>query len=84
MAPEVLLPPGEFPSGPRRLAGSTVDRKEDTQRTTKSMYVAQADLRLSRLYVVHPGEGVFPLAKGIEAVGLAALPGVLRAEKLSG
>jgi predicted AAA+ superfamily ATPase len=44
---------------------------------TRSMRVALEDLRLDRLYVVHPGSGNYPLADRIAAVGLADMRGVL-------
>lgn len=48
----------------------------DTPRLTPSMRIAQADLKLDELYVVHPGAQRYPLAPGIEAVPLwALLPG---------
>jgi hypothetical protein len=37
------------------------------------MRVAMADLRLSRLYVVHPGTARYGLGDGAEAIGLPAL-----------
>lgn len=44
---------------------------------TRSMRVAMEDLRLDRLYVVHPGSGNYPLADRIAAVGLADMQEVL-------
>ena len=41
-------------------------------RTTRSMHTALADLGLDRLFVVYPGEGRFPLAERLEAVGLVS------------
>jgi predicted AAA+ superfamily ATPase len=38
---------------------------------TKSMATALEDLALDRLFVVHPGEARFPLAKRVEALSLA-------------
>jgi len=38
--------------------------------TTKSMKIAQGDLKLDRLYVIHRGEHVFPIGKGIDGVPL--------------
>ena len=37
---------------------------------TRSMRIALEDLQLSHLYVVHPGQGRFPLADRISAIGL--------------
>jgi predicted AAA+ superfamily ATPase len=47
----------------------------DAPKTTKSMRVALADLKLDRLYVVHPGSQRFPLADDapIEALGVQSL-----------
>ena len=42
----------------------------DAPRTTKSMHIALADLRLAHLYVVHPGEKRFPMAENITAISL--------------
>lgn len=41
---------------------------------TPSMRIALADLRLSRLLVVHSGSDRYPLAEHVEAVPLAAIP----------
>jgi hypothetical protein len=38
------------------------------------MQMALQDLALERLYVVHPGPGVFPLAERIKALGLGHVP----------
>ena len=45
--------------------------------TTKSMRVAQQDLALDHLYVVHPGEHDFPLDESITAITLPRLLDVL-------
>ena len=37
------------------------------------MHIALADLQLDHLWVVHPGSHRHPLAKKIEAIGLAEL-----------
>lgn len=37
------------------------------------MTIAQRDLRLDALHVVHPGDRRYPLAPGIEAVPLWAM-----------
>jgi predicted AAA+ superfamily ATPase len=42
--------------------------------TTKSMRIAESDLGLDHLYVVHPGKHTFPLAETITA---ATLPDAL-------
>ncbi len=44
-----------------------------TPAVTRSMRVAMQDLQLDHLYVVHPGEGTFPLAENITASGLDAM-----------
>ena len=49
----------------------------DAPRLTRSMQVAMADLRLSRLFVVYPGAERYPLAKGIEALSLTQVIGDL-------
>lgn len=41
----------------------------DTPKVTKSMRIAQQDLKLDQLAVVYPGSTVFPLAKQITAFG---------------
>ena len=45
---------------------------------TPSMRVAQEDLRLDRLLVVHPGEGSYPLARRIQAVSLRDVEAEIR------
>lgn len=50
----------------------------DAPRVTKSMHVALADLRLSRLSVVHLGSRTFPLAPRIEALSVNHLERLLR------
>ncbi len=40
---------------------------------TKSMRIAMEDLKLRRLWVVHPGTAAYPLGGGIEALPLAQL-----------
>lgn len=42
-----------------------------TPRLTPSMRIAQKDLALDSLTVITPGEGTFPLGRGIDAVGLS-------------
>ena len=42
----------------------------DAPRTTKSMRVVYGDLCLERLWVVYPGDQVYPLGDGIDAVPL--------------
>jgi predicted AAA+ superfamily ATPase len=48
--------------------------------TTKSMRIAQQDLSLDHLYVVHPGEHTFPLDDTITAVTLPHLLEILARE----
>lgn len=45
----------------------------ETPRATRSMQTARTDLRLDELHLVYPGERCFPLADGIDALGLGAL-----------
>jgi len=45
----------------------------DAPRLTKSMRAAAEDLSLKKLYVLYPGEVNYPLAEGIEVVGLPNL-----------
>jgi predicted AAA+ superfamily ATPase len=40
---------------------------------TPSLRIAQADLGLKSIQVIHPGEKRYPMAKGVEAVPLKAL-----------
>ena len=40
---------------------------------TPSMRIAQADLRLDRLLVIHPGEGSYPFAPRIRAVSFEGM-----------
>lgn len=44
----------------------------DSPKTTKSMHIALADLRLDKLIVVYPGKGMFPLTETMTACGLEA------------
>jgi predicted AAA+ superfamily ATPase len=45
----------------------------DAPRVTKSMHVAQQNLKLDHLIVVYPGTQIFPLTESITAYGLQAL-----------
>lgn len=45
-------------------------KREDAPRLTKSMRVAWQDLRLDRLFVVHPGDRRYALDDGVECVPL--------------
>lgn len=45
-------------------------KRTDAPKLTKSMLIAQADLKLDRMHVLYPGPHRFPMAKGIEAVPL--------------
>lgn len=51
----------------------------DAPKLTRSMRIAQADLRLDRLFVVYPGERTYELADGIEVVPLGEIAGRLGA-----
>lgn len=48
-------------------------KRSSAPRFTTSMRIAQSDLRLSKLYVVHPGDESYPLAKNARAVNLGRL-----------
>ncbi len=48
----------------------------DAPRTTKSMRISMADLKLDRLLVVHPGTESYPLDTGIEALSIHDVPRV--------
>ena len=54
----------------------------DAPGLTRSLHVARADLRLERVFVVHPGPDSFPLAGWAEAVGIGELRA--RLDKLLG
>jgi len=45
----------------------------DTPRITRSLQVAREDLDIDDIRIVYPGKERFPLARGIEAVGLETL-----------
>jgi predicted AAA+ superfamily ATPase len=53
----------------------------DQPGTTKSMRIAQQDLGLDQLYVVHPGTHEFPLDQAITAIPLPRLIARLRAPR---
>jgi predicted AAA+ superfamily ATPase len=58
-------------TGPRRVG---VEFKYTSRPAlTKSMHVVMDDLKLDHLYVVHPGEGCFPLGERVTAAGLGAM-----------
>ena len=42
----------------------------DAPKMTKSMVIAQEDLKLDKLFVIYPGKLRFPVGRNIEAVGL--------------
>ncbi|MFA6527637.1 MAG: ATP-binding protein [Candidatus Babeliales bacterium] len=42
----------------------------DAPKITPSMRIAQEDLKLDHIYVIHPGHGSFPMAEKITAFGL--------------
>lgn len=50
----------------------------DQPRLTKSMIIAKENLNLDSLTVVHPGDGNFPLAEEVRAIGLKELLESLR------
>ncbi len=49
----------------------------DVPQVTRSMRIAMEDLRLERLWIVHPGAKSYPLDRGIEALGIADVPALL-------
>ena len=53
----------------------------DAPRTSKSMRIALADLRLDHLYVVHPGSASFPLDEHITAVTLREAITIVRTHR---
>lgn len=57
---------------PGRRIGVEV-KYADAPRWSKSMAVAMADLKLDRLYIVHPGKARYGVAPRGEAIGLAEL-----------
>lgn len=55
---------------------------EDAPLQTKSMRVAFDDLKLERLWVIHPGERAYPLSDDAEVVPLAQASALLRKYRL--
>jgi len=55
----------------------------DAPTITKSMRVAQQDLALDHLWVVHPGERSYPLADGISALALRDLDDLARERRFA-
>jgi hypothetical protein len=45
----------------------------DAPRPTKSMAIAQQDLRLDRLFIVYPGETSYPVRPGLDVVAIGDL-----------
>jgi len=45
----------------------------DAPKITKSMHIAQEDLKLNHLAVIYPGNQIFPLSKDIKAYGLETI-----------
>ena len=56
----------------------------DAPSMTKSMHTALRDLRLERLFVLHPGKDGYPMGERTEAVPLAQLAERLTQEGISG
>jgi predicted AAA+ superfamily ATPase len=48
----------------------------DAPRKSRSMTAAMDALKLSKLYVLYPGDKNYPLDEGIEAIGIVNLPGL--------
>jgi hypothetical protein len=45
----------------------------DAPKITKSMVIAQQDLKLDKIFVIYPGKQIFPLSEKIRACGLDAI-----------
>jgi hypothetical protein len=63
--------------GSRRF-GFEFKYADDAPRMTRSMHLALEDLKLDRIFVVHPGERSYPLHERVESVALTDLPRVRR------
>jgi uncharacterized protein len=46
---------------------------DDSPRMSKSMHVALEDLKLTQLYIVHPGEGSHPVHERVSTLALSDL-----------
>ncbi len=89
-----VLPWGSLASFYRTSAGAEIDlviehvagdelwameiMRSLTAKASRGFHVACADLKPSRAFVVHAGEDRFPVAPGVEGVGLRALAEELR------
>lgn len=56
---------------------------EDSPRTTKSMHIVINDLKLDKLWVVTPGENMYPLTEKISVVPFLNLPEIISNENIS-
>jgi len=54
---------------------------EDAPKSTRSMHVAYEDLKLKKLWVVYPGDQLYPLREGIEVVPLREMSQVLEKQR---
>jgi uncharacterized protein len=52
-------------------------KRADAPTKTRSMQIAQADLKLREVFVVHPGAGVFAVGERMRSVGIESLHDVL-------
>ncbi len=50
---------------------------QDAPRTTRSMHVAIEDLKLEKLWIVHPGERAYPMTEKIAALPLRDIVGAM-------
>jgi hypothetical protein len=57
-------------------------KRSSTPSPAKGFAQACDDLRVTQRYVVYPGSEKFPLRHGAQAIGLAELVGLLRAESV--
>ncbi len=53
-------------------------KRQDAPRLTRSMVIAQQDLKLDQLWVVYPGSRSYPLAEGVNTLPLPSVDGVFR------
>lgn len=53
-------------------------RYADAPKLTKSMRMAKRDLGLKHLWVICPGKEMYPMAEGIDCVGLERMEGIFQ------
>jgi uncharacterized protein len=56
-------------------------KRNESPNTTKSIRVVMQDLKLDRLYIVHPGDKRHTLDHNIEVIGLRHIPEVLASDR---